>query len=336
MRTSWKLTVSLIAMVATFGLTSANALPLQEMRQFEAEVMAHQTDLFVLNANGRPVGGLMLDDFEVYEDGVRQEIDSVELIEASPDEAGMNTTPRRFVFVVNRLGARFSALAASKRALEVFVNEEMAAGDEVMVVELAYSTRVLQEFSTSKDETLETIRSIVPLTIGFTPTFVATRQLYESLEVLGRALETVPGRKIVILMSQEPNRGSERFDGFFYLDKTVDALNQSNTTVYSINLDVHNRFFVPLGADFGGLSPLATETGGRYFFLQSQISFLPIVREIGRQNRSYYLLTYTPSNPDHDGEYRSIEVRVKRTGLAVKTRPGYFAPAADKMTVADS
>ncbi len=136
-------------------------------------------------------------------------------------------------------------------------------------------------------------------------------------------------------MSYEPNRGSERLSGFSYLDKTVAALNQSNTTVYSINLDVHNRFFVPLGADFGGLSPLATETGGRYFFFQSQISFLPIVREIGRQNRSYYLLTYTPSNPDHDGNYRSLEVRVKRTGVEVKTRPGYFAPTANNMTVSD-
>ena len=333
MRTLRRLTWLLIAIVATYGLTTSAFA--QEARQFEAEVMAHQTDVFVLDSNGRPVGALTLDDFELYEDGVRQDIDSVELIEAGGGAAAMNATPRRFVFVVNRVNARFSALAAAKQALEVFVSEEMAEGDEAMVVELAYSTRVLQQFSASKAETLETIRGIVPLRIDYFSTFAA-RQLYFSLEELGRSLESIPGRKAVILMSYEPNRGRERFSGLFYVDDTVDALNQANATVYSINLDVLHRFFVGGGRDLGGLSPIATETGGRYFFFQSQISFVPIVREIARQNRSYYLLTYTPSNADHDGKYRNLEVRVKRTGLEVKTRPGYFAPVADEVVAADN
>jgi len=40
---------------------------------------------------------------------------------------------------------------------------------------------------------------------------------------------------------------------------------------------------------------------------------------------SYYLLGYTPTNTRHDGKLRTIAVRVKRDGVAVRARSGYRA-----------
>ena len=51
-------------------------------------------------------------------------------------------------------------------------------------------------------------------------------------------------------------------------------------------------------------------------------SFARIVRE----NSEYYLLGYSPINDAQDGTYRRLEVRVKRPGLQVRSRSGYFEP----------
>ena len=123
-------------------------------------------------------------------------------------------------------------------------------------------------------------------------------------------------------------------EGIFYIRRTVNALNQSNTTLYSLDLDLLHRPFLQ-AVDASGLSGLATGTGGRYFFTQSRFGFVPAVRTIGEENRRYYLLTYTPTTHAHEGKYRQIEIRVKRPGFEVKARPGYFAPAASEVIIAD-
>ena len=46
---------------------------------------------------------------------------------------------------------------------------------------------------------------------------------------------------------------------------------------------------------------------------------------------SYYLLTYSSSNPKLDGRFRAITVRVKREGVKVRTRRGYRGRTADDL-----
>ncbi len=44
--------------------------------------------------------------------------------------------------------------------------------------------------------------------------------------------------------------------------------------------------------------------------------------------RNYYVLTYVPSNDVFDGKFRTIKVNVKRGGIDVASRKGYFAVRA--------
>ena len=46
---------------------------------------------------------------------------------------------------------------------------------------------------------------------------------------------------------------------------------------------------------------------------------------------SYYLLTYSSSNPKLDGRFRAITVRVKREGVKVRARRGYRGRTADEL-----
>lgn len=72
-----------------------------------------------------------------------------------------------------------------------------------------------------------------------------------------------------------------------------------------------------------GLDELATATGGLLF--ESTNNLRQAFDRIEGDLRNYYLLGYTPTNDNFDGKFRTIQVRVKRSGLAVAARKGYFA-----------
>lgn len=321
--------------------------------RFRAEVAAVLVDVLVLDSEGQPAVGLTQEDFEIYEDGVLQQIGNFDVVDWSSYiaqavplgeqppalDASVNTFPRRFIFVINRQGAEFRYLIRAKRALETFIVESMAEGDEAMVLDIGMSTTIPQQFVASKEETIQTIRKLTPMHANlFYGTEMGTRNVYDALIGLGKGLRTFPGRKIVIFMSPELNQ-----NGFLLsqLQDTADALNQSNTTVYSI--DIEGAFRARGSAatsatgasiyDVGGLFPLANETGGRYYY--NVENFEPVVRDIGQENSRYYLLSYTSTNIELDGKYRQIEVRVKRPELTVVARRGYFARKADEPVVAE-
>ena len=56
------------------------------------------------------------------------------------------------------------------------------------------------------------------------------------------------------------------------------------------------------------------------------------VRRIVDDLTSYYLLGYYSTNPKLDGRFRSIKVKVKRTGVDVRARRGYKAPTEEEVT----
>ena len=74
-----------------------------------------------------------------------------------------------------------------------------------------------------------------------------------------------------------------------------------------------------------GLAEVALNTGGRAFLNQSDLT--RAVREIVRENGSYYLLGFSPNPPARDGKFHDIDVKVKRPGLRVRSRYGYVAAA---------
>lgn len=73
----------------------------------------------------------------------------------------------------------------------------------------------------------------------------------------------------------------------------------------------------------GGLARLAEDTGG--FLIRDTNDLSSAFRRIDEDNRFHYLLSYTPSNTDFDGKFRTIQVKVKREGLQVFARKGYLA-----------
>ncbi len=72
-----------------------------------------------------------------------------------------------------------------------------------------------------------------------------------------------------------------------------------------------------------GLARLAEDTGG--FLVEQSNDLSSAFRRIEEDNRFHYLLTYSPTNPEFDGKFREIRVRVRRPGTQVFARKGYRA-----------
>ncbi|HUL75982.1 MAG TPA: VWA domain-containing protein [Vicinamibacteria bacterium] len=73
----------------------------------------------------------------------------------------------------------------------------------------------------------------------------------------------------------------------------------------------------------GTLEDLARGTGG---FLIAESNDLKVgFLRLGEEIRGYYEVAYAPSDDHFDGRFRRVAVKVKRAGVSVQSRNGYFA-----------
>ena len=71
------------------------------------------------------------------------------------------------------------------------------------------------------------------------------------------------------------------------------------------------------------LGRLAKETGG--FLIDNTNDLTSGFARMQQERTSYYLLGYQPMNTRADGRFRTVKVKVKRSGVTVRARPGYVA-----------
>ena len=78
------------------------------------------------------------------------------------------------------------------------------------------------------------------------------------------------------------------------------------------------------------LAELAENTGG--FLIANTNDLRTGMRKIANEVSTYYALSYIPSNLFLDGKFRKVTVKVKRSGVKLQTRNGYFALPATEGT----
>ncbi len=72
-----------------------------------------------------------------------------------------------------------------------------------------------------------------------------------------------------------------------------------------------------------GLGQLANQTGG--FLITDSNDLKNRIQQVDEDLHSYYMLTYSSNNQKYDGHFRKIEVKLKRSGLSLQSRKGYYA-----------
>jgi VWFA-related protein len=73
------------------------------------------------------------------------------------------------------------------------------------------------------------------------------------------------------------------------------------------------------------MASLSTDTGGKAFFDSND--FAPAFAQVQNDTSAYYAIGFHSSNPARDGKYRKLTVKVKRPGVKIEYRPGYYAPS---------
>ena len=161
------------------------------------------------------------------------------------------------------------------------------------------------------------------------------------LEALLRALEKIPGRKAVVLVSAGL-LVSDRSDGRPDVGDIARAMGQSaaraNATVYTVHIDTTTGVGpasqkAPGSSEmardrtlFGNwLSDFSQSAGGRLIYVPVGTADFAFDR-ILRETSAYYLLGVEPAAADRDGQPRKLGVKVKRRGVSVRSRQWVVVP----------
>jgi VWFA-related protein len=156
------------------------------------------------------------------------------------------------------------------------------------------------------------------------PSATVGSPLDQALRNAAEILSAWPGaRKTVILVSTHaPDFSDVSLD----TSLLVDNLGRTFATMQRANLNVYQ--FDPRGLEVGrrvseNFGILSENTGGRAF--TNTNAPWEGVPQVFRENSSYYLLGFRPTNGTQDGRFHRITVKVSRPGLEVRTRAGYYA-----------
>jgi VWFA-related protein len=125
-------------------------------------------------------------------------------------------------------------------------------------------------------------------------------------------------RRLILLISDGAN-GGKKTNKMTY-DGVVKTLLHDNIEVYSVA--VASAF---LERKFSRLVDYAHDSGGEVYFAAKRETLEELYARISEEARNQYTLAYIPRGTDRSADVHSIEVRVKRQGLTIKTRDRYYA-----------
>ena len=158
-----------------------------------------------------------------------------------------------------------------------------------------------------------------------------------TLESAIEAVAGIRGRKSVVLVSEGLIKDPQ-LDGF---RRVIDASRRANAALYFIDTrglegipfePAQQRTYLPSidqgiamanqQLDAAGAESLAADSGG--FTVKNRNDLSSGFRQIAADTRNYYLLGYSPSRGQPDGRFRKIQVKVRRPGVEVRARKGYY------------
>ena len=155
---------------------------------------------------------------------------------------------------------------------------------------------------------------------------VGGTHLYDAVYLASNELmKTRYGRKVLVLVTDGEDQGST-----MKLFNALEAAEKADVIIYSIRVS-DPIFYRAADLPYHGtstLEKLAKETGGRAIATQSLQEIGPAFAKIASELRAQYVLEYTPSNMSYDGRLHRLRVTVPGHRYVLRTRRGYYAPAA--------
>ena len=250
----------------------------------------------IVTNGGMFVKGLKQQDFEVYEDGIRQPIDSL-----VTDDA-----PLDLVLAIDVSGSMERALVDVKPAVKQLLSR-LRPGDAATLV--GFNDTMFVAAEREKDRRTREDAVDLLTSWGGTALYDAT---VRTLELVSR--ET--GRKGIVIFSDGDDRNS-----LTRRETAMARVQASDAMLYTIGFG-GGATIPQLRAS---LESYAKSTGGKPFFPKDTRELDTIFDEIVAELANQYVLSYSPLNAKQDGKWRNIKVRVRKGNYAIRARQGYLA-----------
>jgi VWFA-related protein len=333
-----------------------------------------RVDVIASDARGRTVENLKPADFEVTENGVPQTLDAVRFTKidsASAPGANTELAPIRSEFDEQEQagvdGTRLVAIlldeyhvsagASTERVRETlmrFVDRDLGPRDLVAVMKPLDSLLTIR-MTRDRDAVRHAIGTFqgrrgeydarnafeqnfiagTPARIEQVRTQVATSALNALVVHLGRLND---GRKSVVFVS-EGLRATARRRGLETLptiDAVIRSANRYNVSIYPVDPEAAQAAGDDnppnVAAALETLRTLADRTDGRAIVDPANLD--GGLQQVVLDSTAYYLLTYQSAHAA-DGKFREVQVNVKRPGIQVRARKGYWALWPDEAFVSE-
>jgi Ca-activated chloride channel homolog len=253
----------------------------------------------ITDSKAKTVGGLKKNVFKIFEDGKEQEIDFFQAEE----------TPFAAVILVDSSGSMQQIMSVARAAVISFLNG-LRIDDQVAIYNFDSKVSQIQEFSNSRD-IADRIFNLKAdgWTVLYDAIDVATKQLAKRTEK----------RKSIIVLSDGADTRS-----VISADKVLKNALASDLSIYTVdmsNLDGGKTQAQAVSI----LKNFSEKSGGQYIEISSPQTmanaFKSVVAELGSQ----YTIAYYPTNSSKDGKWHSVEVKVAKPDLTIKTRKGYYS-----------
>ena len=281
----------------------------QEVYRFEVEVKTVYLDVFVTQ-NGEPVKGLAAEAFEVFDNGVRQQI---RLLDHS-------NLPLATMLLLDVSGSvEGNKLEQLRAAAHAFV-EGLDPEDEVGL--LTFTRRMQLRMEPSSN--FAALHRVL-----LEPTEQGNTSLHDALYTGLKLVEARGGRPLVVLFT-------DGLDNMSWLDEVevLEVLKESDVVVYAVAVEPGMGVSVRRGGrSIRGrtlleakeyLSNVTGLTGGRVFHIDPGANFTEIFLRVLREMESRYLLSYEPTGVPLEGWHElKVDLKVDEAD-GIRARPGYL------------
>jgi VWFA-related protein len=279
-------------------------------KQGEGYVLHTDVEEVVLNCTvldgNKLVQDLKRDNFEIFEDGVKQTIISFQHTDL-PVSIGL---------VVDNSGSMSRKRpAVNKSTLDLI--QASNPDDEAFVVNFSDEAFIDQEFTSNINKLRDGLSHIE--SHGGTALYDAVVASADKLVADARH----PKQVLILITDGEDNASS------LNLEQTIRRVQQlSGPVIYSIGLLFGDEMsHAEVRHARRALEMLSTETGGIAYFPKSVEQVDQIAAEVARDIRNQYTLGYHSTKPTTEPGFRRVQVNATAKGmgkLTVRTRTGYF------------
>lgn len=316
------------------GAQSAAAQDEEEVLRVESNLV--QLNVGVADPRGRAITNLSQSEFVVYEDGVRQAIQSFE-----PGSSAFS-----LVLLLDVSGSTLSFRTTLKQTAARFI-DALAPDDRIAVIAFNDKPEMLADFTSDRKKIGDAI--FIAEGKGGTELYQALRFSLEQLAREGKR------RKAIVVLTDGIDSSMRNQDRSAsanarndkdavtsikpetsgILNAVLDMADRQGVTIYPLALPTGDPKRIPdpspqqvavYTSARARIQALANRTGGRLHEIRRLEDMGRLYAEVAADLRTLYSIAYQPSGErKRDGQWRAIRIEVTRPNMIARTRPGYYA-----------